>query len=192
MDSVTSEAQVWAQALDAVPFDRDYPASARRLAADADRYSRDYLAQWVPLHWVSCTETTLGREGWVSLFRAAGYSVNGRPARLPSGPLRLYRGADWHRTDGLSWTTSLGVARKFATSDGQRSEAERLWTAEVPPVHLLARWEGRHEAEVVADVPPALVEPYAIAGADVLRPAYRDPWAAPEHTSRRDALLSGW
>lgn len=142
---------------------RGFRRGARDLSAAAGDLSRAQLQWWVIHCWVSTAEEDLGTARWCELFRMAGYTVDAQPADLPTEPLRLYRGAGLTRSDGMAWTTSLSCARKFATSDGARPVAGRLWTTVAQPSALLARWDGRHEREVVVDPRGLDIRPHSTA-----------------------------
>jgi hypothetical protein len=81
---------------------------------------------------------------WEDLFVAAGYTVDGKPARRPRKPLRLYRAAPEEYRYGHSWTEDVEVAESFLTTGGRFLLEPKLWQANVEPRRLLARmWRAR-------------------------------------------------
>jgi hypothetical protein len=105
-----------------------------------------------------------GPDGWVHMFRLAGYTHNCRPAERPSGPLRLYRGAPAEERCGLSWTPVRWVAEHYAHHQGgfgpvgDRSMHGAVWWADVEPDRLLACSIVTNEIEYVVD--PEGLEPW--------------------------------
>lgn len=92
-------------------------------------------------------------ECWLLLFRANGYSHDGQAARQPAEPVTLYRGCDAAARFGMSWTTDLEMARKFAYGGLRGRAVGQVYTAVVEPEHLLAYIgkSGRDESEFVVD-----------------------------------------
>lgn len=123
--------------------------------------------------WVTDHERFSDAE-WIERFRAEGFTVDGEPAELPAEPLTLYRGASLSRHRGLSWTTSQGVAMRFATSEGQRHHMWRLWLIEqCPPDAMLAMWHGRYEGEVIIDPAELPIREWTNAEIDACPPMQR-------------------
>jgi hypothetical protein len=58
------------------------------------------------------------RAAWLALFQAAGFTIDGKPAERPAGPLTLYRGCTRGRVRGLAWTTDREMAGWFARRYG--------------------------------------------------------------------------
>lgn len=100
--------------------------------ADAELLTGDVLARAVAEAWSGPRHPArrLDPERWVELFGAAGYAVDGEPARRPAGPVRLYRGAHERDGAGLVWS-------------GERHR-DTVSTALAPPHALLARVTGGH------------------------------------------------
>lgn len=84
---------------------------------------------------------------WVWLFRRAGYTVDGKPAALPTEHLTLYRGCGRGHQRRMSWTTDLEMAQWFS----RRFTAGLVYTVTAPPTALLAAITDRDEAEIVVD-----------------------------------------
>ena len=131
---------------------RPLPRLRVRVAC-AEDINAETLAHFVPRTWVTLRgpDRLLPHSGWRRLFCLVGYTVDGAPSVRPRLRPTVYRGAATQRSRRWSWTTSPGVARRFATSEGQRSSAGRLWTVEALPEALLARWNDRDEQEVVSE-----------------------------------------
>lgn len=91
---------------------------------------------------------------WIQLFDEAGYTHDGLPADRPSQPVTVYRGCSPEARFGMSWTTDLDLARRFASG--------QLWAYPIPgdvyvftaaPVSLLAfiHESDRKESEYVIE-----------------------------------------
>lgn len=105
--------------------------------------------------WTSCDGVWDWRDLVLGIFQEAGYSGD---LPRPTEPLTLYRSVSVprHRL-GLSWTTSLKVAREFvAKSRVARSHRAYVYRAVAPPAAILAGFGERDEAEYVVD--PSLLE----------------------------------
>lgn len=97
-------------------------------------------------------DAALDRETWRTLFAAAGFTVDGRPAERPAGAVELWRGSVPERRADWSWSTSRVVAEGYATGTGaRRPTTGRLYRVLAPPCALLARNTGRDEDEYVLD-----------------------------------------
>ena len=116
------------------------------------------LARAVPAAWSLSASPLrmLGHQRWRELFAAAGFTIDGVSAPLPPRPVVLYRGASHLRRRGWSWTPDLSIAARFALRHGFDGGAARIYSAQVPPVAMLAAmspdlgmWPG--ESEVVVD-----------------------------------------
>lgn len=85
------------------------------------------------------------RDGWIEMFRKAGYTSNGKPASAPRNPCAVYRAAWDDERDGrhgLSWTPDYELARDFYGRWSKRQGQTRpVWTVEAPPDRLLC-WIG--------------------------------------------------
>lgn len=91
---------------------------------------------------------------WVEFFEEAGYTHNGKPTPRPVEPVTVYRGCSHDARHGMSWTTDLGLAKRFASGEmWAYSMKGNIYIATVEPLHLLAyiHEEGRGEAEYVVD-----------------------------------------
>ena len=118
------------------------------------KLTSEAAAAVVPAAWsvVSWPQSVLTRKDWLALFHLAGFTVDEKPADRPSEPVVLYRGAPHRYRRRWSWTADREVAAKFAS--GSLHEAPvpgQVWTATVPPGHLLAEINGRDEQEFVVD-----------------------------------------
>ncbi|WP_215545079.1 hypothetical protein [Amycolatopsis sp. CA-230715] len=96
-------------------------------------------------------DQALSHTRWRELFRLAGYTVDGVPARRPESAVRLYRGSVEERCGDWSWTDSLDVAVQYAHAGIRGRPPGAVWTALVTPEHLLARNTGRDESEYIVD-----------------------------------------
>lgn len=94
-------------------------------------------------------EDVLGSRRWMSLFRRAGYAIDGELATRPPEPLRLYRGATERTAHRMAWTADVKVAERFASDRWQFGSAGRVFTALVNPVRLLCLINDRDESEYV-------------------------------------------
>jgi hypothetical protein len=115
--------------------------------------SDDTLAGIIGNVWQFSYPNGPGRDGWIWMFRKAGYTVNCKSAPLPDKPLRLYRGAPHDNRYGLSWTPSRAGASNYAREAHgmlRRSHPSPVWTADIPPDRLLCRINST-EIEYVAD-----------------------------------------
>ncbi len=125
-----------------------------------DRYYRgdltvDDLRRVITSVWMlsDAPASVIGVEAWVRLFRAAGFVTDDDDRPASTGPVTAYRGATWGRRRGMSWTTDLARARRFAG-------AGLVFRSTVPAPAVLARIGmegGRDEVEVVVE--PALLPP---------------------------------
>ena len=77
--------------------------------------------------------------------------VDGRAAKRPTDPIRLYRGATPDHRDGWSWTDDPRVAADYASGERFGRLPGRVWTAAVPPDRILCRNTERQENEYVVD-----------------------------------------
>ena len=64
---------------------------------------------------------------------------------------KVYRGCEKGRELGLSWTTDLDVAKKFAIGMRCRNQNPTLVTAYIPKEHVFAVHLDRGESEVAID-----------------------------------------
>jgi hypothetical protein len=90
---------------------------------------------------------------WVELFRTAGYTHDGQPATPPANPITVYRGCTPEGQRGMSWTSDLAMAQRFAR-DGIRGRAVgHVYAFDAPPEAVLAfiHQTGREESEYVVD-----------------------------------------
>lgn len=75
---------------------------------------------------------------------------------LVDKPIIVYRGEiDKSVHMGLSWTTSLEIAEKFAGRFGRQGT---IWKAVLEPEKILAAYADDGEHEVLAIVPETVVE----------------------------------
>jgi hypothetical protein len=99
-------------------------------------------------------ESLMPQEGWITMFRAAGFRDGGEIAAPPAEAVDVYRGSTHGGRFGMSWTTDLNTARSFARGGLRGRPAGSVWTARVSPEFVLARIGGdgaREEGEVVVD-----------------------------------------
>ncbi|BBY52933.1 hypothetical protein H7J07_00455 [Mycobacterium koreense] len=91
---------------------------------------------------------------WVDYFEEAGYTHNGKPAPRPVEPVTVYRGCSHDARHGMSWTTDLDMAKRFASGEMWAYPIKgNVYIATIEPTHLLAYVdkERRGEAEYVVD-----------------------------------------
>ncbi|MDJ0317861.1 hypothetical protein QMG40_11785 [Arthrobacter sp. H35-MC1] len=110
----------------------------------------------------------LSRNKWITMFTYAKEHYDGDDVRfqpLPEAPegRQLYRGAPNQSRRGVSWTTSLHVARMFAGSSQYNfNSGASIWTVQMTPEMFLAQprlIEGEMEVLVdIGDVQPAKYE----------------------------------
>lgn len=88
---------------------------------------------------------------WVQLFTEGGYTNDGESAAPPTEPVTLYRGAVPKRWFGISWTSNLELAQRFASTMNGRLPGH-VYVFQAPPDALLAfigKRIGRDESEYV-------------------------------------------
>lgn len=90
---------------------------------------------------------------WVEFFRTAGYTHDGQPATPPADPIAVYRGCTPEGRTGMSWTSDLAMARRFAHDGMRRRAVGHVYAFDAPPEALLAYIQetGREESEYVID-----------------------------------------
>lgn len=99
-------------------------------------------------------EACLKRSYWLELFAVAGYTVDGKAAPRPDAPVTLWRGADFSRRRGMSWTADREIAEWFATSQSRDRAYGWLFQVKARPSSLLCFNGGpdsRGEAEYVVN-----------------------------------------
>ena len=103
--------------------------------------------------WSSCdgAEVRSDHDLWRDYFERAGYTVNGKPADRPTGPLTLYRGAPPEQRADWSWTDDRELAAKDASGDWNGRPVGKVWRATVEPWRLLAGITYPDEHEYVVD-----------------------------------------
>jgi hypothetical protein len=103
--------------------------------------------------WSSCDgpELRFDRDLWRDYFQRAGYTVNGKPADRPTGPLTLYRGAPPEQRADWTWTNNRELAANEASGELDRRPVEKIWVATVDPWRLLTGITYPDEHEYVVD-----------------------------------------
>jgi hypothetical protein len=95
------------------------------------------------------------RQVWLPRFQAEGFTLNGErpePGQSLSQVRTLYRGSSFGRRGELSWTSSRGVAIRWATHGANIAPEGRCWMIDkCPPGAILATWTGRQEFEYIVD-----------------------------------------
>ena len=148
------------------------PQTPWLILAVADQLRPKVLRHAVAYAWCwSDDSLALRREDWITLWRRAGYSVDGRTAEPPSEPVALWRGSmpPWH--NGMSWTTNRATAEAYVTrwdadavyASGRRvgmirtaavfgvDMTPKLYAVQAPPTALLGQINWRGEDEYVVD-----------------------------------------
>ncbi|WP_139043326.1 hypothetical protein [Mycobacterium lentiflavum] len=94
----------------------------------------------------------IGYSEWLKLFRLNGFTYLGQPAQRPNEPVTVYRGCRHEHRHGMSWSTEVGVAHRFATEGMSSRTLVTVYAARVEPDYLLAFIEeGNEEYEWVID-----------------------------------------
>lgn len=88
--------------------------------------------------------------GWQHMFGVAGYTEDG-VSMAPPSEIRLYRGAPPEFKSGMSWSSDIEVAKKFATGGLRGRKPGRLYTTVAGGDSLLAFISDRQEHEYVVD-----------------------------------------
>ncbi|MEU3835576.1 hypothetical protein [Streptomyces microflavus] len=84
-------------------------------------------------------DTLLAASKWLTLFKAAGFRVDGVPAERPEGPRQVWRGSAPEHVRRMSWTPLREVAQAYARGEGTGAPgAGRVYTAFVEPSRVLA------------------------------------------------------
>lgn len=117
------------------------------------KINRDTLTAVIGPAWSAAEypDQNLDRGTWRYLFRKSGFTVDGKPADRPDGPLTLWRGSVPGRRRDWSWSTDRGVAEGYANGTAARRPQGRLYRVVAPPEALLCANNGRDEAEYVID-----------------------------------------
>lgn len=105
-------------------------------------------------------ERTMSRTRWRQYFSRIGFTVDGQAAERPLGPVTLYRGAPQKYRRGMSWTSSLDVARRFAFEGLRRRQVGAVYRATVSPRWILAVTHDREETEHIIDASRLKMEVY--------------------------------
>lgn len=92
---------------------------------------------------------------WIRFFKLAGYTYNGQPAEPPTEPVGIYRGATYEGRFGMSWTTDIETARKFAFEGMRGRPRGAVCAATVEPAGLLAYIDEKRPGEAEFVVNPA-------------------------------------
>jgi hypothetical protein len=100
--------------------------------------------------WAEYPESSLRADHWVDLFQMAGYTHDGRPAKLPRRPITIYRGCTPDRCEGMAWTSDLRVARRFARDERDGRPTGHVYAVDAPPRALLAHIH--EDSEYVIDL----------------------------------------
>ena len=154
------------------------PALLAKLS-DANLLELTVLAMFVGDVWNAAEypDGCLDAWEWDSLFRIAGYTVDGEPAEQPVGTLTLYRGSAPATKANWSWTDNLATAVGFAMGTGARRRRDgTVWQAAVEPWRLYARNhgpDGRSGHEYVVDTEGLDILEYVPSRDQVL--GYRTP-----------------
>jgi len=132
---------------------RDYGPALLSAAWQQQYIDQAVLAAHVGDVWSGAEypDRMLERDEWRALFAAAGYTVNGRPAPRPDGPLELWRGSVPERARDWSWTATRRIAEGYAAGTAARRPEGRLYRTVAPPEALLCHNTGRDEDEYVID-----------------------------------------
>ncbi|KQP62919.1 hypothetical protein [Nocardioides sp. Leaf285] len=176
-----ARAVLWDRAVAGGPVhDRDAPWIVYRLISHFALTDAEVrrLARWA---WTHCEfpEANFDTDGWRFVFKMIGEpvfdealdadedplghdpeddddedeSVEDERARLiPTGPVRLYRGAVPERAVGMAWSGSRETAQWFARRwSGMGRGNGEVYTTVVAPDRIFARFTGRGEDEYVID-----------------------------------------
>jgi hypothetical protein len=117
--------------------------------------STDTMTQVVGGVWSAAEypEWLLRRRTWITMFTAAGYTVDGQPGERPTEPVTLYRGAPARLARRMSWTSDREQAEWFANREAKFGGSPgNVYTITAPPLSLLCfngGISGRGESEYV-------------------------------------------
>jgi hypothetical protein len=103
--------------------------------------------------WSSCDgpELRSDQDLWRDYFERAGYTVDGKRAEPPAGPVTLYRGAPPKQRADWAWTDNRESAAKAASGEWPSRLVGKVWRATVDPWRLLAGITYPDEHEYVVD-----------------------------------------
>ena len=114
----------------------------------------EQLRELLPDVWclVEFPQNALGMLYWLKLFKTTGFVTDEPGLVKPDEQLTVYRGCTLETRGRLSWTTDLDRAEWFATRLKYFGEAgSTVYSADVPPRHVLGLIKGRNEHEVVVN-----------------------------------------
>lgn len=115
------------------------------------RYPAVVTGTWSMYDWPT---RVLDEDTWVEMFDEAGYTHDGEPAEPPAKPVTVYRGCSTDARFGMSWTTDVELARRFASGTMYAYPIPgQVYVFTAPPVSLLAfiHESGRRESEYVIE-----------------------------------------
>lgn len=99
-------------------------------------------------------ERSMERCLWVKFFRSAGYTHDGQLVGPPTEPITVYRGCTPEGRKGMSWTSDLAIARRFAHGQLRGRPLGHVYALDITPDKLLGyiHETGRNESEYVIDM----------------------------------------
>jgi hypothetical protein len=116
---------------------------------DLDELALSIEDAWTLAEW---PQRLLDQDTWVEMFNHVGYLHNAlrAPSQQPSQPITLYRGSTQELNQNMAWTDDIDQARWFSDRNRGYGFDSYIWTAEVEPFAVLARFESaRNESEYV-------------------------------------------
>ncbi|MQY32594.1 hypothetical protein SRB17_05480 [Streptomyces sp. RB17] len=117
-------------------------------AFTSGKLSTDTLLAVLPATWRVSDTLQLPPSQWLALFRATGYTEDGRPWYRPPQPVELWRGATGDHRTGPYWTVDRAYAEHIMT---RRAGRTRLWHTVAEPWRLLAHFSAPTGDEYVVD-----------------------------------------
>ena len=118
----------------------------------------DFLLKVLPEVWRN-SDPDDSQKKFLTLWKQA-YAANGnkivlddKRRKLPKGKLTVYRGQVGDKL-GISWTTDLEIAKKFALSGGGRQivKGGKIFKCQINTKDVLAYLTGRGESELIIDL----------------------------------------
>lgn len=92
---------------------------------------------------------------WKQAFANNGHKTifDNKRSKLPKGAIQVYRGQIGEQLGGISWTTDLEIAKRFALTGGGRQPVSGgvVFKAQVNRKHVLAFLTKRSESELIID-----------------------------------------
>ena len=140
---ITTQAGALRPDVFAVILDRTHPDRVPTILWHASKrhsITAAVVAQHIGKAFAHCSRPAelLTQQRWLTLFKRAGFTVDGRPTKRPQEPTRLYRAAEPQHARRMSWTPSLDTAHGYAEGQGHSQDgAGRIFTTVAQPHQVL-------------------------------------------------------